>query len=97
MGAYPEACLEAGVGACPEGLCRARIRAPHPARSGVVKWDLRAVMLTKLGDVDGGVWRELMVGMEKDDGWNCPKSLMVAGLDSQECHHPRWRLNVPPA
>ena len=83
--------------ACPEGSCQARIRAPHPARAGVVKRKLRAVMLPKLGDVDGGMWRELMVGMEEVDGWDCPESGMVAGLNSQECLHPRWRLNVPPA
>ena len=34
-----------------------------------------------------------MVKIEEVDGWkDCPKSQMVAGLDSQECHHPRWRL-----
>ena len=117
-----------------------------------MKWELRAVMLPRLGDVDGGMWRELMAGMEKVDGY-CPESLMMAGLDSQrpnrqsrdrrhsgpysglrpdypnnprnkhysgpysglrldypdypdnprltvrpqECHHPRWRLKIPPA
>ena len=53
--------------------------------------------MPKLGGVDDEMWRELMVGMEEVDGWDCPKSQMVAGLDSQECHLPGWRLNVPPA
>ena len=31
-----------------------------------------------------------MVKIEEVDGWkDCPKSQMVAGLDSQDCHHPR--------
>ena len=47
----------------------------------------------KMEEVDGGRWRKLMAWEEEVDGWkDCPKSQMVAGLDSQDCHHPRWRL-----